>query len=122
MTWDNRLQANRERAHDHTLTLQIMVQVLCDGTWCDLATQEIGCSRCFGRVRHVSIDCGFYGEEESEEQVTPMLVIRERRHKMTWAMLVSRKGTEFPCEESSEVHSSAWTQQSHTQMRQRTSN
>ena len=28
------------RAHDHTTTLQIMVQVLCDGTWCDFT---IGC-------------------------------------------------------------------------------
>ena len=27
-------------------------------------------------------------ERESEEQVTLALVIRERRHKMTWAMLV----------------------------------
>ena len=26
----------------------------------------------------------------------PVMVIRERRHKMTWAMLVPRKGTEFP--------------------------
>ena len=33
--------------------------------------------------------------EKSEEQVTPMLVIRERRRKMTWAMQVPRKGTEF---------------------------
>ena len=33
---------------------------------------------------------------ESEEQVSPVLVIRERRHKMTWAVLVPRKGTEFP--------------------------
>ena len=31
----------------------------------------------------------------SEEQVSPVLVIRERRHKMTCAMLVRRKGTEF---------------------------
>ena len=29
-------------------------------------------------------------------QVTLVLVIRERRHKMTWAMLVPRKATEFP--------------------------
>ena len=35
-------------------------------------------------------------ERESEEQVTLVLVIRERRHKMTWAMLVPRKGTTFP--------------------------
>ena len=35
-------------------------------------------------------------ERESEEQVSLVLVIRERRHKMTWAMLVPRKGTEFP--------------------------
>ena len=33
---------------------------------------------------------------ESEEQVSPVLVIRERRHKMAWAVLVPRKGTEFP--------------------------
>ena len=42
-------------------------------------------------VRHVSIDCGFLEERESEEQVTPALVIRERRHKMTWTMLIPRK-------------------------------
>ena len=35
-------------------------------------------------------------ERESEKQVSPVLVIRERRQKMTWAMLVPRKGTEFP--------------------------
>ena len=28
--------------------------------------------------------------------MSPVLVIRERRHKMTWTMLVPRKGTEFP--------------------------
>ena len=47
-------------------------------------------------VPHVSMDHGFLGERESEEQVSPALVIREKRHKMTWAMLVPRKGTEFP--------------------------
>ena len=47
-------------------------------------------------VFHVSMDYGFLGEREAEEQVTPVLVIRERRLKMTWAMLVPRKGTEFP--------------------------
>ena len=35
-------------------------------------------------------------ERESEEQVSPVLVIRERTHKMTWAMLVPRKRPEFP--------------------------
>ena len=40
-------------------------------------------------VPHVSMDYGFLGERESEGQVSPVLVIRERRHKMT------RKGTEF---------------------------
>ena len=30
-------------------------------------------------VLHVSMDHGFLGENESEEQVTPVLVIRERR-------------------------------------------
>ena len=34
-------------------------------------------------------------ERESEEYVSPVLVIRERRHKMTWAMLVPREGAEF---------------------------
>ena len=41
-------------------------------------------------VPHVSMDYG------SEDRVSPVLVIREWRHKMTWAMLVPRKGTEFP--------------------------
>ena len=44
----------------------------------------------------MSMDDGFLGERESEEDVSPVLVIRERRHEMTWAMLVPRKGTEFP--------------------------
>ena len=39
-------------------------------------------------VRHVSLDYGFLGERESEEPVTLVLVMRERRLKMTWAMLV----------------------------------
>ena len=42
------------------------------------------------------MDYGFLGERDSEEQVSPVLVIRERRHKMTWAMLVPREGTELP--------------------------
>ena len=42
------------------------------------------------------MDYGFFGEREPEEQVTLVLVIRERRHTMTWAMLVPRKGTSFP--------------------------
>ena len=52
------------------------------------------------------MDYGFFGERELEEQVTLVPVIRERRHKMTWAMLVQRKGTEFPwiARESSKVH------------------
>ena len=48
------------------------------------------------RVPHVSMDYGFLGERESGDRVSPVLVIREPRHKMTWAMLVPRKGTEFP--------------------------
>ena len=47
-------------------------------------------------VPHVSMDNGFLGERESEEQVSLVLVIRERRHKMTWAIVVPRKGTECP--------------------------
>ena len=42
------------------------------------------------------MDDGFFGEKESEEQVAHVFVIRERRHTMTWAMLVPIKGTEFP--------------------------
>ena len=33
------------RAHDHTSSMQIMVQVLRDGTWCEIAAPEIRCSR-----------------------------------------------------------------------------
>ena len=43
----------------------------------------------------MSMDYGFLGERESEDRVSPVLVIREWRHKMTWAMLVPRKGPEF---------------------------
>ena len=44
-------------------------------------------------VLRVSMDIGFLGERESEEQVSPVLVIRERRYEMTRAMLDPRKGT-----------------------------
>ena len=84
-----------QRAHDHTSTIQMMVQVLCDGTWRELTAQEIGCSRRLGVLHCVNglwVPCR---ERESEEQVAPVLVIRERSYKMTWAMLVPRKGTEF---------------------------
>ena len=47
-------------------------------------------------VPHVSMDHGFLGDGDSEDRVSPVIVIRERRHKMRWAMLVPRKGTEFP--------------------------
>ena len=47
-------------------------------------------------VPHVSVDYGFIVEMDPEEHVSPVLVIRERRLKMTWAMLVPRKGTESP--------------------------
>ena len=47
-------------------------------------------------VPHVSMDYGFLGERESEEQVSDVPSIRERTHKMTWAMLVPRKRPEFP--------------------------
>ena len=58
-------------------------------------------------VCHVSMDYGFLGEKESEDQVAPVLVIHERRHKMTWAMLVPSKELNFPGlrRESREVHS-----------------
>ena len=85
------------RAQDHTSTTQITVPVLRDGTWCELAAQRRSDPQDdLEGVLHVSMDCGFLGERESEEQVAPVLVIRERRPKMTWAMLVPRKRTEFP--------------------------
>ena len=46
-------------------------------------------------VPHVSMDYEFPGGREYEVYVSSVLVIREQRHKMTWAMLVPRKGTEF---------------------------
>ena len=42
------------------------------------------------------------GDEESEEQVTLVRVIRKRRHKTTWTMPDPRK-ISLECEESSEV-------------------
>ena len=47
-------------------------------------------------VPRASMDYGFLGERESEDRASPVLVIRERRHKMTWTVLVPRKGTVFP--------------------------
>ena len=53
----------------------------------------------------VSMDYGFVGERESEEQVAPMLVTRERKHK-----IMGKPGTEkgnrmsLNGEESIEVH------------------
>ena len=44
---------------------------------------------------HVSVECGIFCEKESKDQVTLVLLIRERRHAMT-CTLVPRKGTEFP--------------------------
>ena len=58
-------------------------------------------------------------EREGEGQVSPVLVIRERRHKMTWSMS-KRNGVPVDCKESSEVHRPTRAQQSHAQMRQRT--
>ena len=37
-------ESERDEGHEHTSTLQLMV-VLCDGTRCEFAAQEIGCSR-----------------------------------------------------------------------------
>ena len=53
----------------------------------------------------MSIDYGFLGEKESEDRVSLVLVIRERRHKMTWAVLLptKRNGFSLDREESSEV-------------------
>ena len=45
-------------------------------------------------VPRVSMYCGVLGEKKSEDRVSLVLVIRERRDKMTWAMLVPRKATE----------------------------
>ena len=43
-------------------------------------------------VRLVSMDYGFLGEKESEEQVTPVLVTRERMHKNDVGDAGSEKG------------------------------
>ena len=82
------------RAHDHASTVQIMVQVLCDGTRRERTAQEIRCSRRIGgSAAHVNgLRVSWRGTEDC---VGPVLVIRERRHKMTWAVLFPRKGTEF---------------------------
>ena len=67
---------------------------------------------------HVSMDYEFHGERNSEEQTSPVLVVRERRHKMGDAG--SKEGDRVPLDrrESSKIHRSARTQQGHAQMRQ----
>ena len=77
-----------ERAHDHAPTVQIMVQVLCDGAWREFAALEIGCSRGLGSGGWVDGWIAGSLVRESEEHATPMLDIRERRRK--------RRKTEFP--------------------------
>ena len=59
--------------------------------------------------------------KESEEQVSLVLVIRERRLKMTWAMLVPSRGTEFPwiAKRAARFMDQLWAQQSHAPVRQR---
>ena len=66
-------------------------------SWCKFRVMERGVNSPHGRsdaqddlegVPHVSMDYG--------GQVKPMLVIREKRHIMTWVMLLPRRGTEFP--------------------------
>ena len=59
-----------------------MMQVLCDGTWVNSSHRRSDNQDDVQGVLHVSMDSGFFGEKESEEQVAPVPVIRERRHKM----------------------------------------
>ena len=82
--------ANEHEEHRTTSTLQVIVQVLCDVTWCELARLKT--------IRKVCLLCRWIVgslERESEEQVTLVPFIRERRRNMTWEMLVPREGTEF---------------------------
>ena len=55
-----------------------------------LKTTRMECHTC-----QWTVAMGFL-ERESEEQASLLLVIRERRRKMTWAMLVPRKEAELP--------------------------
>ena len=103
-----------QKQHDHTSSLQIMVQIQCDKARCERAGDPM--------LKTTWWDCrmcGFLGEKESEDRVSPVLFIRERRHKMTWAMLVPRKGVSLDLKESNEVHRSTQAQHSHAQLRQR---
>ena len=93
-----------------------MVQILCDGARCERAAQEIRCSRRLGGSAACVNGLWFLGEKESEDRVSLVPVIREPRHKMTWAMLVPRKGMEFP--QVSEVLRTR-AQQNHAHVRQR---
>ena len=71
-------------------------------------------------VPHVSMDCGFLGERESEEQVTLVLVIRERRQDDVGDAGSEKKERSFlGSQDSSEVHRLTRAQQSHAQVRQR---
>ena len=63
-------------------------------SWCKFCV--MGLEMILGRGAPCVYGLWFLGEKESEEQVTLVLVIRERRNKMTWAMLLPREGTEFP--------------------------
>ena len=101
-----------------------MMRILCDGAQGERAHRRSDAQDDLEGVPHVSLDYGFLGEKESEDRVSPVLVIRERRHKMTWAMLVPRKGTEFPwiAKRAAKFFDQLGAQQSHAQVRQRAGN
>ena len=62
-----------------------MVQILCYGARCESAAQEIRCSRRLVGSAACVNEMGFL-EKESEDRVSLVLVIWERRRKMTWDM------------------------------------
>ena len=83
---------------EHMTTHRIMARVLRDGTWCELAAQEIGCSKCFGK-RRWSMCRWILGSLVKRNLKNRSLLCcssGERRHKITWTMLVPRIGIEFP--------------------------
>ena len=79
------------RTHDHA-------PVFRHGTESQLATQEVsGSIRCGRNNTCVH-------EKDSDEQVTPALVMRERRHKMMLTMLFPRQGLSAHGSEREQPH------------------
>ena len=113
-----------QRAHDHTSTLQIMVQILCDGRGVNALHRRSDAQDDLEGVPHVSMDYGVSWREGIRGSCESCAGHpgTETQDDVGNAVSEKRKGVSLDRKESSEVHRSTRAQQSHAKMRQRAGN